>query len=89
MNEVSVGAETVRLVAEVAVPPGVITAIRPVVAPVGTTAVMLVAETTLNVTAATPLKVTDEAPVKLVPVIVTVAPRAAVAAVKLVTVGAL
>ena len=38
---------TVNELALVAVPPGVVTAITPVVAPVGTVAVMLVAETTV------------------------------------------
>jgi len=56
--------------------------------PAATTAVMLVAETTLNEVAAVPPKLTAVAPVKLVPVIVTVAPVAAVVGAKLVIVGA-
>jgi hypothetical protein len=57
----------------VPVPAGVVTATGPVVAPVGTVAVMLESETTLNV-AAVPLKPTAVAPVKALPVIVTVVP---------------
>ena len=44
------------------------------VAPVPTTAVMLVALTTVNEVAAIPPKLTAVAPVKFVPVIVTVCP---------------
>ena len=44
------------------------------VAPVPTTAVMLVALTTVNEVAAVPPKLTAVAPVKFVPVIVTVCP---------------
>ena len=62
---------TVKLVAEVAVPIGVVTVIVPVVAPLGNVAVILVESTTENV-AETPLKETSVAPVKFVPVIVTV-----------------
>jgi hypothetical protein len=65
---------TVKSVALVAVPPGVVTVILPVVAPVGTVAVIFVAEFTVNVVAATPLNLTEVAPVKLVPVILTVVP---------------
>jgi hypothetical protein len=64
---------TVKLLALVTEPPGVVTLIGPVVAPAGTVAVILVALTTLNV-AATPLKVTLVAAVRFVPVIVTVVP---------------
>src|SRR5439155_1723589 len=53
------------------VPDGVATAIGPVVAPVGTVAVIWVAELTANAVAAVPLKVTLVAPVKLVPLMVT------------------
>ena len=71
---------------EVAVPPGVVTEIVPVV-PVATTTVILVALTTTNDVAAVPPKLTAVAPVKFVPVIVTVAPAPAVVGVKDVIVG--
>lgn len=61
----------------VAVPPGVVTAIRPVTAVDGTVAVICVFELTTKV-AATPPKVTCVPPVKLVPVMVTAAPGAPV-----------
>jgi len=70
------------------VTPAAVTLIFPVVAPVGTVAVMLVEDTTVNVTAAVVLNFTGVAPVKLVPVIVTVAPTAPDVGVKLVIVGA-
>ena len=54
-------------------PPGVVTQIAPVVAPLGTVAVMLVAELTVKL-AADPLNFTLVAPVKFVPVIITVVP---------------
>jgi len=57
----------------VAVPPGVVTLIFPVV-PDPTTAVILVDELTANDDAAVPPKLTEVAPVKFVPVIVIVAP---------------
>ena len=71
----------------VAVPPGVVTLTLPEV-PDATTAVMLVAETTLNEVAAVPPKLTAVAPVKLVPVMVTVAPIAALIGLNDATVGA-
>ena len=55
-----------------AVPPGVVTLIGPVVAPLGTVAVIVVSEATVELVALTPLKVTAVAPVKFVPLIVTV-----------------
>ena len=92
VNDVTVGtvavAVTVKLVADVAVPAGVTTVIRPVTAPVGTPTTIDVADTTLNAVVATPPNVTDVAPVKFVPVIVTPSPRPPVAAVKDVMVGA-
>ena len=69
-------------------PPGVVTDIVPVVAPVRTVAVILVPpELTVNV-ADVPLKLTAVAPVKLVPVRVTVVPTAPLKGVKEVIVGA-
>jgi hypothetical protein len=54
-------------------PPGVITAMRPLLAPAGTVAVIWPYEVTVN-GARVPLKVTAVAPVKALPVIVTVVP---------------
>ena len=51
---------------------GVVTAIAPVVAPIGTVAVILVALLTVKLVTVIPLKETAVAPVKLDPVIVTV-----------------
>jgi len=65
---------TVNEVALEAVPPGVVIAIFPVTAPVGTTAVTCVSEFTVKLVEAIPPNVTLEAPVKLVPVIVTDVP---------------
>jgi hypothetical protein len=59
---------TVKLFALVAVPPGVVAVILPVVAVAGTVAVIDVAEFTTNV-AVTALNFTEVAPVKFVPVI--------------------
>jgi hypothetical protein len=66
---------TVKLVALVAVPPGVVTLIGPVVAFAGTAAVICVLLLTMNV-AASPLNLTAVAPVKVAPVIVTLVPGA-------------
>jgi len=68
------GGFTVKVPALVTVPPGVVTTILPVVAFVGTTAVIDVADTTETVAEAIPLNVTAVAPEKLVPVIVTTCP---------------
>src|SRR6266540_3388800 len=65
-----VGPSSVKLVVLVAVPPRAVTEIRPVVAPAGTVAVILVEELTTK-DAVTLLKRTTVAPVKFVPVIVT------------------
>jgi hypothetical protein len=88
-NDVTVGAATtVKLDPLVPVPPGVVTAIAPVVAPAGTVVVIEVAETTVNDAALTPLNITAVAPVKLVPVIVTEAPTAPLVGENDATVGA-
>ncbi len=71
----------------VAVPPGVVTDTLPEV-PAPTTAVMVVAETTEKEVAAVPPKLTADAPIKLVPVMVTVAPLAALVGVNKEIVGA-
>jgi len=68
------------------VPAGVTTATRPVVAPLGTVAVMVVSEFSVK-TAWTPWNFTAVAPVKFVPVIVTVVPTGPVVGERLVTVG--
>jgi hypothetical protein len=68
-----VGSITVKTHALVAVPPGVVTAIGPVVARAGTVAVILVSEATVKV-ARVPLNLTAEAPAKPAPMIVTDVP---------------
>jgi hypothetical protein len=78
---------TVKLVPEVAVPPGVVTERVPEVAPVGTVAVMEVALPTVKA-AEVPLNFTAVAPVKFVPVRVTLAPTAPEVGLKPVRVGA-
>jgi hypothetical protein len=87
---------TVKFVALDAVPPGVVTLILPVVAPVGTVAVICVAETTWNVVALVVLNFTElvvkltplTVPLKFVPVIVTDVPTGPKAGVNEVIVGA-
>ena len=71
------GTPTTNGVAETAVPPGVVTLIRPLVVPAATVAVRLVAEPTVNV-AAVPLMLTAVAPVRFVPLIATTVPPALV-----------
>jgi hypothetical protein len=77
---------TMKRVELVPVPAGVLTAILPVLARVGTVAVIRVEELTVKV-ADLPLKVTEVAPVKLPPVIVTSVPARPLAGVKLVIQG--
>src|SRR5438067_6000250 len=74
VKEVMAGVTVKRVVLVKGLPPGVVTAMGPVVAPVGTVAVIEVSETTVKLVAATPLNSTAVAPVKLVPVIVTTVP---------------
>ena len=76
-------ADTVKLLAEFALPCGVVTAIFPVTAPMGTVAVIFVALTTENVVAAFPPTETEVAPVKFVPVSVMEVPVGPLAGVKL------
>ena len=78
---------TVKLLALVAVPPGVVTPSSPVVAPTGTDVWIAVAELTVKAALA-PLNVTDVAPLKFVPLIVTLAPTGPLVGVKLAIVGA-
>jgi DNA-binding transcriptional regulator YdaS (Cro superfamily) len=77
-----------KLVALVAVPPGVVTRSGPVVTPAGAVACITVSEVTVKVAALTPLNVTAVAPVKLVPLIVTTVPAGPLAGVKLAIVDA-
>jgi hypothetical protein len=93
-NELTVGAlppldVTVNDDEFVPVPPGVVTAILPVVAPLGTWALMSVAELTTKVVSATPLNVTLVAPVKFVPWMSTAVPTGPLCGENDVTVGAL
>src|SRR5438034_1248624 len=90
LSDESVGAlaVTVKLLELVAVPPGVVTLMGPVVAPLGTVAEIEVEEVTEKL-ALVPLKVTAVAPVKFVPLIVTVNPTCPLVGVKLVIVGGL
>jgi hypothetical protein len=86
----------VKFAALVAVPPGVVTEILPVVAPVGTVAVICVAESTWNVVAVVVLNFTElvvklaplTVPLKFVPVILTDVPTGPEAGVNEVIVGA-
>ena len=77
---------TVKFVALVAVPPGVVIAIFPVTALLGTVAVTSISLTTVN-TETTPPKVTFVAPVKLVPLIVTNVPTFPLGGLKLAITG--
>src|SRR6266404_5220309 len=70
-SSVAVPFVTVKLVADVAVPPDVVTVILPVVEPFATVAVIWVALFTVNPDAALPLNAAEVAPVKLVPVMIT------------------
>jgi len=89
LNDVMEGAVvTVKSDALVAVPPGVVTVIFPVTAPLGTLAVTRVpAPFTENVPAATPPNFTEVAPAKPVPVIVTEVPTGPLVGEKDVIVG--
>jgi len=78
---------TVKFVALVAVPLGVVTVIGPVVAPVGTFVTICVAVFDVIV-AVTPLNFTEVAPVRFVPVMVTVVPTGPAVGVNEVIVGA-
>src|SRR5690349_6770690 len=71
----------------VAVPPGVVTVIEPVLAPVGTVALMAVLELTEN-EAPVPAKATAVAPVNPVPLIVTCVPTGPLVGLNVEIVGA-
>src|SRR2546430_4930276 len=75
-------AETVKLLALVAVPPDVVTLNGPVVAPAGTVAWIAVVDVTVKVGAFVPLKLTAVTPAKFVPLMVTLAPTVPLAGVK-------
>lgn len=85
---VGAAADTVKLVADVAVPPAVVTRMAPVEEPAATVAVICVALFTTNDAAATLLNDTPVALVKLVPVMVTEVPTGPLLGVKLAMVGA-
>src|SRR5437016_5069516 len=87
--KLSIFGKILNMVAPLAVPPGVVTFILPVVAPNGTVALMEVAETTLKIVALTPLNCTAATPVKFVPAIVTTVPTGPLVGVKLVIAGRL
>ena len=88
LNPVIVGAGivTVKFVAEVAVPPAVVTENVPVVAPLGTLVVICVALFAVT-TAVVPFNFTAVAAVRFVPVMVTVVPTGPLVGEKLVIVG--
>jgi len=87
VNEVIVGAPTVKFVALVLCPAAVYTWIRPVVAPEGTTAVTEVALEVVGVTRLEVLKRTRVGAVVKVPLIVTVVPTKPLAGEKVGTPG--
>ncbi|GAA4362042.1 hypothetical protein GCM10023185_29610 [Hymenobacter saemangeumensis] len=76
------GKVTVKLLVLVAELLGVVSEIRPVVAPLGTVTVSSVAELTVNTGAFTPLMATEVVPVRLVPVTVTTVPTGPLTGVK-------
>src|SRR5207247_652506 len=80
-------AETVKVLALVAVPPDVVTLSGPVVAPAGTVAWITVVDVTVKVVALVPLNRTAVTPVKFVPLMVTFAPTGPLVGEKLVMVG--
>src|SRR5450631_949605 len=81
------GGVTVKFVDEFAVPPGVVTWIAPVVAPVGTVVLILMSEVTVKVGWVVRLNFTTVAPVKLVPLITTGVATAPLVGLKLLIVG--
>src|SRR5205807_793103 len=79
---------TVKLLALLVVPPGVVTLIGPLEAPAGTVAWIAVAELTVKLAPVAP-NCTAVAPVKFVPLIVTLVPVGPLLGAKLVIVGGL
>ena len=88
LNELIVGSApvTVKALALSTEPPGVVTLILPVVAPLGTLVLIWVSETIPKL-AVVPLKVTWVAPVKFVPVMVTAVPTGPLVGVNKVIIG--
>ena len=84
----SLACRTTKFVALVPVPPGVVIAIGPVLAPAGTVAVICVSESTVKLDERVPWKATAVAPVKPVPVMTTEVPTVPLAGVNKVIVGA-
>src|ERR1035438_505481 len=78
---------TLKLLALVAVPPGVVTAIFPVTAPVGTVALTCVSEFAMGLVACTPPNMTIVVCASLTPVIVTDVPMGPLGGAKPVTFG--
>ena len=88
VNELIVGGKvTVNEDELVAVPPGVVTLIGPLVAPVGTCAVMSVDEMTAKLVSVAPLNLTLVAPMKPVPWMSTLVPTGPLVGVNELTVG--
>ena len=87
MNTGDAVASTVKLTELVAKPPGVVTAIGPDTAPVGTVAVIDVGASTVKLVAFTPPNDTAVAPEKFVPEIVTTVPTGPATGSKLEMVG--
>ena len=89
VNEVMLGAGmTVKSVVLVAVPAGLVTLILPVVAPVGTVAVICTLEFKVKAVAGVPLKATPVVPANPLPAIVTLVPAGPLVGVKEVMLGA-
>ena len=76
-----------KFVVLVAVPPGVVTEIGPVVAPAGTLAFTLIEDLNTNPVPVTPLNFTTADAVKFVPLTVTIVPAGPEVGEKLVIVG--
>jgi hypothetical protein len=88
LNPVMVGAcTTVNVSAEVAVPPGVVILIGPLLVPAATVAFTWFALLTLKLAAAVPLNATAVAPARFMPVMTTEVPIAPLEGVKLAMVG--
>src|SRR5437762_2473794 len=78
---------TVKLLELVPVPPAVVTLIVPVVAPLGTVAVICVSEFTVKDEASVPVDLANEAPVKWPPVMTALVPTGPLVGEKLVMEG--
>src|ERR1700694_1759892 len=78
---------TVKLAVEVTLPPGAVTVMAPVVAPLGTVVLILMSEFTVKVAVWLLKKWTAVAPVKPLPLITTGVPTGPLVGVKLLIVG--